>query len=73
MTDIFTPVRMFHRHKPKIEVKRGDTTETNGDVQVWIDEFLYISLHYDYRYTNNAIQWTLANQIADALKEEDKQ
>jgi hypothetical protein len=62
------PVKIVSRPTLEIKVTRGDTLETNSDVQVWVNDFLFVSIHYDWRFTSNAHQWDLGEQIAGALR-----
>jgi hypothetical protein len=38
-----------------------------GDMLVKVDDFVYLTLHYDYRYTCNATQWALAQELVQQL------
>jgi hypothetical protein len=40
---------------------------SGGDMLIKVDDFVYLTLHYDYRHTSNASQWTLANHLIDQL------
>ena len=34
-----------------------------GDLAIYVDDFCYLTLHYDYRYTSNAGQYSFAEQL----------
>lgn len=54
---------------PVVTVKRGDTIATGSEMQVWLDDFLFVRIGYDHRYVDNATQWRMAEQIAAAFRE----
>lgn len=35
-----------------------------GDLALFIDDFQFMTLHYDHRYTSNASQWSLLERLA---------
>ena len=35
-----------------------------GDLSLYIDDFEWLTMHYDYRYTSNAGQYALMEKIA---------
>lgn len=61
MTDPITAAREAH----PITVSRP---EMSGDLCVFIGPFKAVSIHYDYKYTCNADQWSLAECIASHLR-----
>lgn len=39
----------------------------DGGVDIMFDDFVYVSINYDYRYTDNASRAQLAQSIFEAL------
>jgi hypothetical protein len=51
----------------KWEVERPDM---GGDLVVKVNGTSLVTIHYDYRYIDNAGQWGLAKEIVKILREE---
>jgi hypothetical protein len=62
MVDVVKVVEIV---RPKVRFGRPD--RPSGDMCVWINDFEFITIHYDYRYTDNNSQWSLAEQLARAF------
>jgi hypothetical protein len=39
----------------------------NGDLNVIVDDFVYVTIHYDYRFTCNSHQWALGRELINSL------
>ena len=50
--------------EPEIKAEYRD----DGGVDIKIDDFTYVSINYDYRYTDNASRAALADKIIEYLK-----
>jgi hypothetical protein len=51
-------------HEPTVKLRYDKC----GGVDVMLDDFVYVHINYDYRYTCNASRTVLANQIVEWLR-----
>jgi len=51
-------------HEPTVKLRYDKC----GGVDVMLDDFVYVHINYDYRYTCNASRTVLANQIVNLLR-----
>lgn len=59
-----TPVKAIEVHYPKLTCQ----DRMDGGIDIMIDDFVYVSVNYDYRFTNNAARRALADKIVGLLK-----
>lgn len=50
-------------HTPEVKIKYDNA----GGVDIILDDFVYVHINYDYRYTSNAARTVLANEIVKIL------
>lgn len=51
-------------HEPTVKLRYDKC----GGVDVMLDDFVYVHINYDYRYTCNASRTALANKIVELLR-----
>lgn len=56
-------VKAVSVHAPKVSLEY----RPDGGVDIKLDDWVYVSVNYDYRYTNNAMRHALAEKIAHIL------
>lgn len=52
-------------HEPTVTLKHDKC----GGVDVMLDDWVYVHINYDYRYTSNAMRQWLADHILNLLKQ----
>lgn len=60
--------RLVILHEPKISVRHAEA----GAVEVMLDDWPYVRINYDYRYTDNASRMWLAKEVARLLQDNEK-
>ena len=54
----------FEIIEPVLRMRHDDC----GGIDIMLDDFVYVHVNYDYRYTSNGARLHLANQIAALLR-----
>lgn len=54
-------VKIVSEHRPVLSLR---SRVMDGGIDIMLDNFVYVSVNYDYRYTNNALRQVLAENIA---------
>lgn len=63
--DRVDPVKIVSMHHPQLSIKYDPMSATTV---IALDDFAYVHIHYDYRYTDNASIRALADHIVSYLK-----
>jgi hypothetical protein len=53
------PIKIVAIHRPVLSCDN----RMDGGVNIKLDDFVYVSINYDYRYTDNAMCHALAERI----------
>lgn len=56
-------------HEPKVSIRHADD---GGAMEVMLDNWVYVRINYDYRYTDNASRMWLAKEVQKLLQHTDQ-
>lgn len=59
--------RVVVLHEPKVSIRHAEA----GAMEVMIDDWVYVRINYDYRYTDNASRMWLAKEVQKLLQHND--
>lgn len=59
------PVQVVSIHRPVLSMR---PRAMDGGIDIMLDDFVYVSVNYDYRYTDNATRHALAEKIVSILQ-----
>lgn len=58
-------VKIVSIHRPTVTMR---PRVMDGGIDILLDDFVYVSINYDYRYTDNASRHALAEKIVSILR-----